>query len=105
MTGSLGLLTLGTINIDFAGRFASMDCIGKIEDALRQAEARLAALGTFQVATAIALDRVIPNYGDELDGELDKAIQGLANSTTGELGVLNGIRKQFYEKRGLPAND
>ena len=105
MTDSPGLLTLGTINIDFGGRFASMDCIGKIEDALRQAEARLEALGTFQVAMAIALDRTIPNYGDKLDDELAKAIQGLANASTGERSVLNRIRKQLGEKRGLPAND
>ena len=84
----------------------AVDRIGKIEDALGEAQARLAALGTFQVAIALALDRTVQGYSEEIDRAIEHMRQQRAQAgLSAEAAILNGIAKQLHDQRRLPAND
>ena len=77
-----------------------------LEDALSQAQARISALGTLQVAMAIALEDCLPGYEQQVTKALDAMHrQKLAAGRTKEAALLNGLIKQLKEQFGLVAND
>ena len=76
------------------------------EDALSQLEARVAALGSFQVALTLALERAVPNLDQHIASELRNMQQLRAkDGAHAEAAVINGIIKQLNKQRGLVAND
>lgn len=78
----------------------------ELENALRETQARVEALGALQVAMTIAVEDSIEDF----DQRVDRALQMMRKQAADdgrfmEAAVINGLIKQLHEQLGLPAND